>query len=181
MGRYGPIEQERMTAMAERTAMIEQFAERIWLKSLYANEIVKITEEFGFSPPNPFCSNQAPDEVEWGDLPDNVKECIRNLAEREHAIQTTPPTEAAQYLMTLFRELDRLRPADTWSVSSHGIIWDKKLEKLLLFVNRGDSASLHRLRPDELTNDPIATAANIISKAEYDYDDPEADEYVFKG
>jgi hypothetical protein len=83
--------------------------------------------------------------------------------------------------MTLFRELDRLRPACTSSVSSHGIIWDKKLEKLLLFVNRGDSASLHRLRPDELTNDPIATAVNIIAKAENHYDDPEADEYGFKG
>jgi hypothetical protein len=165
--------------MAERTVPVEQLAEHIWLEWLNGHETMKIAKDFGYSP-NPYGYYTALDEVEWGDLPDNVKDHIRDMAEKEYAIQITPPTEAAQYLITLFRELDRLRPAAGWSVASHGIIWDKKREKLTLLVNVGDAVSLYRLRPDELTNDPVATAASIITKAEDCVHDPDADIVMFK-
>lgn len=59
---------------------------------------------------------------------------------------------------------DRLQPSPVWSVSSHGILWDKTREHLLLLANIGDALHLHRLRLDDLIGDPVATVASLASK-----------------
>ena len=106
------------------------------------------------------------DGLEWGDVPENVKNHIRDMAEKEIIlIKTTQQTEATKYLVTLFRELERLHPTICGAMS-HGIAWDDKRERLALLVNLGDCVYAHRLRPDDLTDDPVVTAAGLIAKVE---------------
>jgi hypothetical protein len=158
---------------------VEHMAERIWSEWLTYGDTMRIAKEFGY-PPNQYGHYTALRDVEWKDLAENIKAYVRDMARQEISVAETPPTEAAQYLIALFSELDRLRPAASWSVSSHGILWDKKREKLVLLLNFGDAVSLHRLRPDDLTGDPVAAAANILSNINPDINAPEADVVMFK-
>jgi hypothetical protein len=132
-----------------------------------ANAIHEIfaSDRLGY-PKNQYGHATQLDGLKWGDVPENVKDHVRGLAEKEIIlIQTIPRTEVTKYLVTLFRELERLRPTICGAMS-HGIAWDDKRESLVLLVNLGDFVYAHRLRPDDLTSDPIVTAASLMAKVE---------------
>lgn len=59
-------------------------------------------------PPNQYGYHTAPDGLKRGELPAEVKDHVRDMAKKEMQVIQTPSTEAAQYLITLFRELERL-------------------------------------------------------------------------
>ena len=68
--------------MAEQTEQVEQLAQRIWSEWLTLGDIVRIAEQFGY-PKNQFGYAAQLDGVKWGDLPENVKDHIREMAEKE--------------------------------------------------------------------------------------------------
>ncbi len=165
--------------MTEQPEQVEQLAQRIWSEWLTLGDNMRIAEHFGY-PKNQFGYAAQLDGLKWGDLPDNVKDHVREIAEKEIVlIRTTPQTEITKYLVTLFRELERLRPTICGAMS-HGIAWDDKRESLVLLVNLGDFVYAHRLRPDDLTNDPIATAANLMAKVAPELSSDDADLIMFK-
>lgn len=160
--------------LPEQTQQVEQLAQRIWSEWLTLGDTMRIAERFGY-PKNTYGYAIQLDGVTWGDLPENVKDHIRDMAEREIIlIQTTPQTEVTAYLMTLFRELERLHP-NKFGATSHGIAWDDKRESLVLLVNLGDFVYAHRLRPDDLTSDPVATAATLMARVEPELANKDAD------
>ena len=165
--------------MPEQTEQIEQLAQRIWSEWLTVGDIMRIAELFGY-PKNQFGYAAQFDGAKWSDLPENVKDHIRGMAAKEILlIQTTPQTEITRYLVTLFRELDRLRP-NVCGALSHGIAWDDKRERLVLLINVGDFVSVHRMLPDELTSDPVLTAANLMAKVKPELSSNDADLITFK-
>jgi hypothetical protein len=72
-----------------------------------------------------------------------------------------------------------LRPTKC-GATSHGIAWDDKRERLVLLVNLGDFVYTHRLRLDDLTSDPVTTAASLMAKAEPELANNDADLITFK-
>jgi len=118
--------------------------------------------------------------VEWDQLSEKVKDHLREMAAQEVAAMQTPPSDVEPYLMTLLRELERLRTAATWSTTSHGVVWDKLWGRLVLLVNIGDAVYLHPLLPGDLTGDPVATAAGLTAKVQPEIDKPDADIIGFK-
>jgi hypothetical protein len=105
---------------------------------------------------------------------------VRDMAKNEIVlIQTTPQSEITKYLVTLFRELERLRP-NICGAMSHGIAWDDKRERLVLLINLGDAVYAHRMLPDDLTSDPVVTAANLMAKVEPELTNKDADFITFK-
>jgi hypothetical protein len=126
---------------------------------------MRIAEQFGY-PKNEYGYAAQLDGLKWGDVPENVKDHVREFAEKEiNLIRATPRSEATKYLVTLFRELERLRPT-VCGAMFHGIAWDDRRECLTLLVNLGDFVYAYRLRPDDLTSDPVATAESLISRVE---------------
>lgn len=165
--------------MLEDTEKVEQLAKRIWSEWLTLGELMRIAEQFGY-PKNPCGYATQLDGLEWDDVPENVKKHIRDMAEKEIIlIETTQQTEATKYLVTLFRELERLRPT-IGGAMSHGIAWDDKRERLVLLVNVGDCVHAHRLRPDDLTDDPVVTAAGLMARVEPELGNGDADLITFK-
>ena len=165
--------------LPEQTEQVEQLAQRIWSEWLTFGDIMRIAEQFGY-PKNQFGYAAQLDGLKWGDLPENVKVHIRDMAEKEIAlIRTTPQTEITKYLVTLFRELERLRP-NICSAMSHGIAWDDKRERLVLLINLGDFVCVHRMLPDDLTSDPVLTAANLMAKVKPELTNKDAERIMFK-
>jgi hypothetical protein len=165
--------------LPELTELVEQLARRIWSEWLTLGDRMRIAEQFGY-PKNQYGYATRLNGVEWGVVPENVKDHVRGMAEKEIIlIQTTPQTEATKYLVALFRELERLRPSICGAMS-HGIAWDDKKECLVLLVNCGDCVYAHRLRPNELISDPVATAANLMAKVEPELANDDADLITFK-
>jgi len=165
-----------MPVQAEK---VEQLAKRIWSGWLTRRDVMRIAEQFGY-PKNEFGHACQLDGLEWGDLPANVKDHVRDMAEKEITlIETVQQTEITKYLVTLFRELEQLRPTICGAMS-HGIAWDDTRERLALLVNTGDFVCAIRLRPDDLTGDPIATAASLMAKAKPELANPDADTIRFK-
>ena len=165
--------------LPELTEQVEQLAQRIWSEWLTLGDTMWIAEQFGY-PKNQYGYATQLNGLEWGVVPENVKDHVRGMAEKEIIlIQTTPRTEVTKYLVTLFRELERLRPTICGAMS-HGIAWDDKRESLVLLVNLGDFVYAHRLRPDDLTNDPVATAAKIMAKVAPKLFSDDADLITFK-
>ena len=163
----------------ENIEKVEQLAKRIWSEWLTLGDTMRIAEQFGY-PKNPYGYAPQLDGLEWGEVPENVKKHIRDMAEKEIIlIETTPQTEATKYLVTLFRELERLHPTKCGAMS-HGIAWDDKRERLALLVNLGDCVYAHRLRPDDLTDDPVVTAAGLMAKVEPQLANDDADLITFK-
>jgi hypothetical protein len=157
--------------------MSEQLAQKFWEHRSY-NFIWRIEKECGY--PESRYPTRSLADLGWDQLPEKVKDHLHEMAAKEVAAMQTPPSEIEQYLITLFRELDRLRPAATWSATSHGVVWDKLWERLLLLVNLGDCVYPHPLIPGDLTRDPIATAANLWAKVEPAINDPDIDLIGFK-
>jgi hypothetical protein len=83
----------------------------------------------------------------------------------------TPVTE---YLKALFRELERLWPAGA-SPTSHAIAWDNDIEGLVLLINVGDCVFPYVLHPRDITDDPVATAGNLVARGRFDLGKPDAD------
>jgi hypothetical protein len=153
--------------MAERAERIEQYAHKIW-ENRTGRDCDEIEKQCGVS---------GIDWLKWSELPEGVKDHVRDLAEEQVAFMQTlpPPTEIEQYLTSLFRELERLRPTH-FNAISHGIAWDREWDRLILLVNRGDVASLHPLNPGHLTGDAIATAAKLAAKVEAEINNPDSDD-----
>lgn len=165
--------------LPEQTEQVEQLAQRIWSEWLTLGDTMRIAERFGYLK-NQFGYALQLDGLKWVDVPENVKDHIRDMAVKEITlIKTTPRTEATSYLVTLFRELERLRPTK-FGATSHGIAWDDVREHLVLLVNLGDAASVHRLLPDDLTADPVVTAASLIAKVTPELGNKDADLITFK-
>lgn len=111
--------------MPEQTEQVEQLAQRIWSEWLTLGDILRIARQFG-DPKNQLDFAAQLGGLNWGDLTENVKDHIREMAEKEIVlIRTTPQTEVTRYLVTLFRELERLHP-NVCGALSHGIAWDDK-------------------------------------------------------
>jgi hypothetical protein len=161
--------------VAEQAEQVEQFARKLW-ENRSSNFIERIEKECGY-PKNTLDSG--PWGLEWDQLPDKAKDHLREMAAQEVAAMQTPPSEVEQYLITMFRELERLRPVK-YGATSHGIAWDNDWERLVLLVVLGDAAYLHPLYPGDLTRDPIATAANLWAKAEPEIDKPDANYVGYK-
>jgi hypothetical protein len=105
---------------------------------------------------------------------------VRDMAKNEIVlIQTTPQSEITKYLVTLFRELERLRP-NICGAMSHGIAWDDKRERLVLLINLGDAVCAHRMLPDDLASDLVVTAANLMAKVMPELSSQDADFITFK-
>jgi hypothetical protein len=165
--------------LPEQREQVEQLAQRIWSEWLNLGDTMRIAEQFGY-PKNQYGYATQLDGLKWGDVPENVKDHVRGMAEKEIIlIQTTPRTEVTKYLVTLFRELERLRPT-ICSAMSHGIAWDDKRESLIMLVNLGDFVYAHRLRPDDLSGDPVVTAASLMAKVGPELVNPDADLITFK-
>ena len=64
--------------------------------------------------------------------------------------------------------------------TSHGIAWDDKRERLVPLVNLGDFVYAHRLKPDDLKDDRVATAATLMAKVEPELASRHADLIMFK-
>jgi hypothetical protein len=112
----------------ERTEQIEQCAQKLWAHRS-SNFIKRVEKESGNANGELNPHNAGSWGLEWGQLPDKTKDHIREMAAKEVEAMSVQQTEAEQYLITLLRELDRLQPAATWAVSSHGLIWDKTWER----------------------------------------------------
>src|SRR5579871_4700968 len=165
--------------MTEHTEQVEQLAHRIWSEWLTLRDTMRIAEQFGL-PRNEHGYATYLDGMEWSDLPKNVKDHVREMAEKEIIlIQTVPQTEVTKYLLILFRELERLRPTICGAMS-HCIAWDHKKECLYLLLNRGDCVSAHRLRPDDLTSDAAAAAAQIMTRVVPELASDDEDLITFK-
>lgn len=160
--------------MPEQTENVEQLAKRIWSERLTLGDTMRIVEQFGY-PKNQYGYATQLDGLEWDDVPENVRDNVRDMAKKEMVlIETTQQTEATKYLVTLFRELERLHPT-ACGATSHGIAWDDKRECLVLLVNLGDFVYAHRLHPDDLTGDPVVTAASLMAKVEPELANQDAD------
>jgi hypothetical protein len=156
---------------------VEEFAQRIWGRWLNGGDTGRLAKQFGYSP-NEYGYYVALDEVDWKDLADNVKDHIRDMAKEEILLtETVPQTETVKYLNAMFRELERLWPV-TYAATSHGIAWDYNRERLVLLVVLGDCVFPYFVRPDDLTNDPIVTAAHLAAtvRARLDKELPEDDD-----
>ena len=165
--------------MPGQTEQVELLAQRIWSEWLTLGDTMRIAEQFGY-PKNEYGWATQLDGLKWGDLPENVKDHVRDMAEEEIIlVQTTPQTEVTQYLVAMLRELERLHPTRC-GATSHGIAWDDKRERLVLLVNLGDFVYAHRLRPDDLKDDPVATAATLMAKVEPELANREVDLIMFK-
>ena len=165
--------------LPELTEQVEQLAQRIWSEWLTLGDTMRIAEQFGY-PKNQYGYAAQLNGLEWSVVPENVKDQVRGMAEKEIIlIQTTPQTEATSYLVALFREPERLRPSICGAMSP-GIAWVYKKECLVLLVNCGDCVYAHRLRPDDLTSDPVVAAANLMAKVEPELVNPDADLITFK-
>ena len=122
----------RGNGLPEQTEQVEQLAQRIWSEWLTLGDTMRIAERFGY-PKNQYGYAFQLDCVTWGDLPENLKDHIRDMAEKEIIlIQTTPQTEVTAYLTALFRELERLHP-NIFGATSHGIAWDAIRERARFF------------------------------------------------
>jgi hypothetical protein len=150
--------------MAVRTEQVEQIAHKIW-SNRTGRDCDRIEKQCGASQLG---------WLEWDALPEKVRDYMRDMAEEKVAyMQTLPPlSEIERYLISLFRELERLRPTHYGAIS-HGIAWDSDWERLILLINRGDAASLHPLNPGDLTSDPAVTAASLAGKVEPELDNPD--------
>jgi hypothetical protein len=82
----------------------------------------------------------------------------------------------AEYLKTMFRELERLWP--TMGVTSHAIAWDEETEKLIVLFNAGDVVFPYTLEPGDVQDDPIATAAHLASRGKAELDNPDVDDHL---
>jgi hypothetical protein len=148
--------------MPEKTD-VEKLAKRIWSEWLTLGDTMRIAEQFGY-PKNQLGYATQLDGLQWSDVPEKVKDHVRDLAEKEIIlIQTKQPTEISKYLVSLLRELERLRPTPCGAMS-HGIAWDDKRERLVLLVNLGDVVYAHRLQPDDLADDPRLTAERLFAR-----------------
>lgn len=162
-----------------QTEQVEQLAQRIWSQWLTVGDTIRIAERLGYSK-NQFGFAARLDGLKWKGLPDKLKEHIRGMAEEElKLIQGTQQTEVTRYLVTLFRELERLHP-NVCGAMSHGIAWDHKRERLVLLVNLGDCVHVHRLRPDDLIKDPVATASNLMAKVKPELSSNDTELIIFK-
>jgi hypothetical protein len=157
------------------TEQVEQYAQKLWKHRSY-NFIWRIERECGY--PESHRERHLAD-LEWSQLPDEVKDRLGDMATGEVAAIQTPLTVVERYLIAMLRELERLRPTK-FSAASHGIVWDDKWERLLLLVNLGDVVYPHPLHPGDLTSDPIATAANLWKKVKPEIEKPDHDAIGFK-
>jgi hypothetical protein len=165
--------------LPEQTEQVEQLAQRIWSEWLTLGDTMRIAEQFGY-PKNQFGYATQLDGAKWDELPDNVMDHVRDMAKNEIVlIQTTPQSEITKYLVTLFRELERLRP-NICGAMSHGIAWDDKRERLVLLINLGDAVCAHRMLPDDLASDLVVTAANLMAKVMPELSSQDADFITFK-
>jgi len=73
-----------------------------------------------------------------------------------------PPNEVEQYLMTLFRELERLWPTKSYD-ASHGMLGEKETQGLVPIFNVGDVHFMCPVKPGDLSDDPVATAARLVA------------------
>lgn len=150
--------------MTEQAEQVEQYAQKLWAHRSW-NFIERIEKECGYSKDELSPHNTGSWGLEWDQLPDKARDCLRDMATKEVVAMQTPPSEIEQYLISLFRELERLRPTD-FGMCSHGIVWDSTWKRLKLMVNVGDCGSLHPLHHGDLTGDPVATATSLWAKAE---------------
>jgi hypothetical protein len=161
----------------ERTEQIEQYAQKLWEHRSY-NFIEKVEKACGY--PEGELNEEGSWGKGWDELPDKAKDHLRETAAQEVEAMSVPQSQIERYLTTMLRELDRLRPAASYGVAAHGLLWDKTWERLLLVLNVGDAVSLYPLRHGDLTIDPIATAMSLADKTALGVDDPDADFVMFK-
>lgn len=83
-------------------------------------------------------------------------------------------TAVAEYLKALFRELKRLWSASA-SPTSHAITWDNEIGGLVLLINVGDCVFPYVLHPRDITDDPVATAENLVARGRFDLGKPGAE------
>ena|ERR1017187_6347301 len=81
----------------------------------------------------------------------------------------TPVTE---YLRELFRELERLWPTN--GVMSHAIGWDDDIQALVMLINVGDCVFPYVLHPRDMSDDPLATAGNLVARGRFGLGKPDA-------
>jgi len=160
------------------SGQVEQFAQKLWENRSYAF-IDKVEQACGYTKGELYGESIGPWGLKWEQIPEKAKDYLREIATQEVAIRQKPPTEIEQYLTTLFRELERLRPTN-FGVTSHGVLWDEDWERLILSVNVGDAVYLHPLVPGDLTDDPLDTAASLVDKVKAEIDHPDADIVGFK-
>src|ERR1700676_4401430 len=80
-------------SMSGHTQQVELLAQRIWSEWLTLGDTMRIAERFGY-PKNEYGWATQLDGLKWGDLPENVKDHVRDMAEEEIIlVQTTPQTE----------------------------------------------------------------------------------------
>ena len=163
----------------ERTEQIEQYAQKLWEHRSY-NFIKKVEKVCGYPEGELDPPSVGSWGLEWGQLPGNIKDHLREMAAQEVEAMSAPQSQIEHYLTTMLRELDRLRPAAAYGVAAHGLLWDKTWGRLLLVLNVGDCVSLYPLRNGDLTIDPNATAVSLADKTALGVDDPDADFVMFK-
>ena len=128
--------------MPGQTEQVELLAQRIWSEWLTLGDTMSIAERFGY-PMNEYGWATQLDGLKWGDMPENGKDHVRDMAKKEIIlVQTTPQTEVTQYLVALLRELKRLHPTRC-GATSRSIALDDKRERLVLVVK----SRRFRLRP----------------------------------
>ena len=84
-------------------------------------------------------------------------------------------TPVTDYLKALFRELERLWPTSI-SPTSHAITWDNEIEGLVLLINVGDCVFPYVLHPRDITDDPVATAENLVARGRFDLEKQDAED-----
>lgn len=152
---------------------VEELSRKIWSKC-NCKEVRRIAAQCD-------CPDPELDRKKWDELPEMVGDHVRTMAAQ--AILTAknqpPETDQAQYLISLFRELEHLKPTSL-SVASHGIVWDADWERLVLLINVGDAVYLHPLNPGDLTGDPISTAASLAAKVAEELAKDDSEMILFK-
>jgi hypothetical protein len=93
------------------TEQVELLAQRIWSEWLTLGDTMRIAEQLGY-PKNEYGWATQFDGLKWGDLPENVKDRVRNGGTEIVLVQTTPQTEVTRYLVTLFRSWSACAPPD---------------------------------------------------------------------
>lgn len=81
-----------------------------------------------------------------------------------------------EYLAALFRELERLWPVAAWAPAGHGMAWSK--EGLVMLFNVGDCVFPYLLKPGDISDDPVDTAAHLAAIGHGESLKPDADSRI---
>jgi hypothetical protein len=99
---------------------------------------------------------------------------LMNTADDLNKEKESPVTK---YMKVLFRELERLWPT-RGGPTSHAIAWNDEIEGLVLLMNIGDCVFPCILHQGDITDDPVATAENLIARSRFNLAQPGGEDHL---